>query len=143
MEQNRADNINYGGDVMADTDQDSKLEIHKYSNTSDEDTLIQKEIDELNKEKEHLLKKRSLEEKRLELLEEKESIKEEIEDTKRGIKPIGRDTSVFWNILLLIVLVLLAGGLIAEGKLIGRYAFLLLIPVAILIFKVLDRFKNK
>lgn len=128
---------------MSGTYQDSEFEIRKYSNTSDEDTLIQREIDELNKEKEHLLKKRSLEEKRLELLEEKESIKEEIEDAKRGIKPIRRDASIFWNILLLIVFVLFAGGLIAEGKLMGRYAFLLLILAAILIFKILDKFKNK
>lgn len=110
---------------------------------SPEDAQLQREIEELNKERTHLLKKRLLEEKRQELLEERESIKDDIEDAKRGIKPVTKDTQIYWNILLLIVLVIIAGGLIAEGRLMGRYAIILLIPVAVLIFKVLDRFKNK
>lgn len=108
-----------------------------------DDKDLQLQIDKLNKEKELLLKKRKLEEKRQELEEEKEDIKEDIDSLRGGMKPVTKDSSVFWNVLLMIVLVLLAGGLIAEGRLMGRYAVLLLIPIAILIFKVLDKFKNK
>lgn len=104
---------------------------------------LQREVDELNKENARLQKKRMLEEKRQELLEEKESLKDDIEDAKKGIKPITNDTPVFWNIVLLLALVVIAGGLLAEGRVMGRYAVVLIIPIGILIFKVLDRFKNK
>lgn len=128
----------YRGDNMATGDLKDGI-----SAAEKEVIEIQKEIDELSQETKRNRKKKILAEKKLELLEERDSLKDKIDDVEKGIKPIYKDRSLFWNILLLVVLVLIAGGLIAEGRLMGRYAVFILLIVAILILKILDRFKNE
>jgi hypothetical protein len=102
---------------------------------------LKKEIKRLRDENDLLLEKKKLEEQRRDLLEEKESIKDDIKDTKKGIKP-NINNSIFWNMILFIALVLIAGALVTEGREISRYGILLLMPIIILMLNIVGRIEK-
>lgn len=110
----------------------------KYRNEEDvlrnEEDALQKDMEELNKRRDHLKKLRDLKDKR-------DVIKEEMDYIKGKKKRTIIDNTTFGNIILFIVLVLIAGGLVAEGgRTLGKYAVLLLIPIAIILWKLANRF---
>lgn len=112
---------------------------------AEEETLrIQKDIDELNKERERIRQKRILLGKKQELIEEKYALEEENNDLAKGVRPRRQliDTVGLSNIVLLIILILLSGALLAESRgegIIGRFAVIPLLAAAVLIWKMIDK----
>jgi hypothetical protein len=99
----------------------------------DEEDAIQKDMEELNKKRDHLKKIRDLRDKRY-------VIEEEMDYIKGKKKHISFDQITFFDVLLFVILVLLAGALLAEGRVIGRYAIIPLIVALIIAWKLIDKF---
>jgi hypothetical protein len=114
-----------------------RLDLDKNGRTEDflrnEEDAIQKDIEELNKRRDHLKKIRDLKDKR-------DVIEEEMDYTKGKKKRISFDQATFFDILLFMVLILLAGALVAEGRVMGRYAAIPLIVAMIIAWKLVDKF---
>ena len=97
-----------------------------------EEDAIQKDIEELNKKRDHLKKIKDLKDKRY-------VVEEEMDYIKGKKKRISFDQITFFD-MLFVVLVLLAGALLAEGRIMGRYAIIPLIIAMIIAWKLIDRF---
>lgn len=98
-----------------------------------EEDAIQKDIEELNKKRDHLKKINDLKDKRY-------VVEEEMDYIKGKKKRISFDQMTFFDILLFVILVLLAGALLAEGRVMGRYAIIPLIVALIIAWKLIDKF---
>ena len=98
-----------------------------------EEDAIQKDIEELNNRRDHLKKIRDLKDKR-------GVIEEEMDYIKGKKKHIRFDQITFFDILLFVILVLLAGALLAEGRVMGRYAIIPLMIAMIIAWKLIDKF---
>lgn len=98
-----------------------------------EEDAIQKDIEELNKRRDHLHKIRDLKDKR-------DTIEEEMDYIKGKKKRISFDQLTFTDIIMFVVLVLLAGALLAEGRVMGRYAAIPLLIAAMIAWKLIDKF---
>lgn len=98
-----------------------------------EEESIQKEIEELDKRRERLKRMKSLEDKR-------ELIQEDIYYLRGKKKHISFDQITFFDIVLFVILVLLAGALLAEGRVMGRYAIIPLIIALIIAWKLINKF---
>ena len=98
-----------------------------------EEDAIQKDIEELNNRRDHFKKIRDLKDKR-------GVIEEEMDYIKGKKKHISFDQITFFDILLFVILVLLAGALLAEGRVMGRYAIIPLIVAMIIAWKLIDKF---
>jgi len=111
----------------------------------EEETIrIQKDIDELIKEKERIRQKRILLDKKQELLEEQYVLEKENDDLEKGARPRRRliDVVGMSNIVLLIIMVLLSGALLAESRgqgIIGRFAIIPLLAAVVLTWKMVDK----
>ena len=101
-----------------------------------EEEAIQTDIEELNKRRDQLKKIRDLKDKR-------GVIEEEMDYIKGKKKHIRFDQITFFDILLFVILVLLAGALLAEGRVMGRYAIIPLIVAMIIAWKLIDKFTWK
>lgn len=99
----------------------------------DEEDAIQRDIEELNRRRDHLKKIKDLKDKR-------DVVEEEMDYIKGKKKRIRFDQITFFDILLFVVLVLLAGALLAEGRVMGRYAIIPLLIAAIIAWKLIDKF---
>lgn len=99
----------------------------------DEDDVIQKDIEDLDRQRTHVRKMIVLEEKR-------DDIKEEIDSLEKRKKRVTFDKVSFVDVILFIIFVLLAGALIAEGRVMGRYAIVPLIVALIIAWKLIDKF---
>ena len=98
-----------------------------------EEDAIQKDMEDLNKKREHLKKIRDLKDKR-------DVIEEEMDYIKGKKKRISFDQITLLDIMLFVILVLLAGALLAEGRVMGRYAIIPLVIAAIIAWKLIDKF---
>lgn len=98
-----------------------------------EEDALQIDIEELNKRREHLKKMRDLKDKR-------DEVEEEMNYIKGKKKRISFDQLSFADIIMFVILVLLAGALLAEGRVMGRYAAIPLLIAAIIAWKLIDKF---
>lgn len=98
-----------------------------------EEDAIQKDIEELNKKRDHLKKIKDLKDKRY-------VVEEEMDYIKGKKKRISFDQITFFDILLFVILILLAGALLAEGRVMGRYAAIPLIVAMIIAWKLISKF---
>lgn len=98
-----------------------------------EEDAIQKDMEELNKRRDHFKKIRDLKDKR-------DVIEDEMGYIKGKKKRISFDQMTFFDIMLFVVLILLAGALLAEGRVMGRYAIIPLIIGLIIAWKLIDKF---
>ena len=98
-----------------------------------EEGAIQKDIEELNNRRDRLKKIRDLKDKR-------GVIEEEMDYIKGKKKRISFDQITFFDIMLFVILVLLAGALLTEGRVMGRYAAIPLIAAMIIAWKLIDKF---
>jgi len=98
-----------------------------------EEEALQRDIEELNKRREHLQKMRDLKDKR-------NVIEEEMDYIKGKKKRISFDQMTFTDIIMFVVLVLLAGALLSEGRVMGRYAAIPLFIALMIAWKLIDKF---
>lgn len=98
-----------------------------------EEGALQKDIEELNEKRDHLKKIRGLKDKR-------DVIEEEMDYIKGKKKRIRFDQITFFDIMLFVIMVLLAGALLVEGRVMGRYAAIPLIAALIIAWKLIDKF---
>ncbi len=98
-----------------------------------EEDAIQKDMEELGNKRDHLKKIRDLKDKR-------DVIEEEMDYIKGKKKRISFDQITFFDLMLFVILVLLAGALLAEGRVMGRYAAIPLLIAAIIAWKLIDKF---
>lgn len=114
-------------------EKDISLEYISQDEDEDEDDVIQKDIEDLDRQRAHVRKMRILEEKR-------DDIKEEIDSLEKRKKRVTFDNVSFVDVILFIIFVLLAGALLAEGRVMGRYAIIPLIVALIIAWKLIDKF---
>lgn len=118
-----------GHNMSRDLDNEEHIEdVLQY-----EEDALQREIEELNKRRDRLKNIKDLKDKRY-------VIEEEMDYIKGKKKRISFDQITFFDIMLFVVLVLLAGALLAEGRIMGRYAIIPLIVAMIIAWKLIDRF---
>lgn len=98
-----------------------------------EEESIEQDIEELDIRRERLKRMKNLKDKR-------EILQEDIDYIKGKKKLIGFDQATFLDGLLFIILVLLSGALLAEGRVMGRYAAIPLIVALIIAWKLIDKF---
>lgn len=98
-----------------------------------EEDAIQKDIEELNTKRDQLKKIKDLKDKRY-------VVEEEMDYIKGKKKRISFDQMTFFDIVQFIILVLLAGALLAEGRVMGRYAVIPLIIALIIAWKLVNKF---
>ena len=117
-----------------------ELDKNKLDKKERMEDILQNEEDAIQKDVEELYKRRERFKKIRELKDKRNVIEEEMDYIKGKKKRIGFDQITFFDMLLFVVLVLLAGALLTEGRVIGRYATIPLIVAMIIAWKLIDKF---